>query len=88
MLHRSIIVQTKYLLKQKGAIFTFYAFLILVLINYFHNIFDFTGYEVIDMYHPMKLLSLSYNRVNYNADTTFRAIAQKTNLYFCFLIAS
>lgn len=83
MLHRSIIVQTKYLLKQKGALFTFYAFLILVLINYFHNISNFTGYEVIDMYHPMKLLSLSYNRVNYNADTTLILIQLYPILVVC-----
>lgn len=62
--------QTVFLLKQKGTVFVFYFLLIMVLLNFVTNVLAFQGRDVIRMYQPMKLLLLSYNRVNYNADST------------------
>lgn len=40
----------------------------LVGLNYVFNIQHFSGMDLIKMYHPMKLLLLSYNRSYYNCD--------------------
>jgi hypothetical protein len=55
--------QIKFQLKQWGAIAAFYILLILVLINFSGNVFSYYGQEILEMIHPMKLLSLSYNLV-------------------------
>lgn len=57
-------------MKQKAAILTFYLLLALMLLNFVTNIFAFQGSDVIEMYHPAKILVLSYNRIYYNADMT------------------
>ena len=38
--------------------------------NFVNNVIAFQGRDVSNMYHPMKLLTLSYNRMYYNADVT------------------
>lgn len=70
MFFKAVIAQIKIMIKQKEAIITFLILLIMCLSNFVGNVLDFQGYDVIEMYHPMKLLLLSYNRVYYNADAT------------------
>ena len=60
--------QTAYLLFSKGAMITFALLLALVLMNFIGNVTEFRGYDRVEMYHPMKMLLLSYNRTYYNAD--------------------
>lgn len=67
---KTIIAQTRFLLRQKAALITFYILLAMVLANFAGNVIVFQGTDVIAMYHPMKLLLLSYNRINWNADNT------------------
>lgn len=62
--------QVAFAMKQKAAILTFYLLLTLVLLNFTTNVFAFQGSDVIEMYHPAKMLVLSYNRIYYNADMT------------------
>ena len=62
--------QVAFAMKQKAAILTFYLLLALMLLNFVTNIFAFQGSDVIEMYHPAKILVLSYNRIYYNADMT------------------
>lgn len=59
----------KFLLNKKSVRFTFLALFLVMLLNFISNVLDFRGYDVISMYHPMKILSLSYNRTVYKADT-------------------
>lgn len=59
-----------YLLNRRSCKITFLILFIIMLLNFFGNVMDFKGYDIVAMYHPMKILSLSYNRVFYNADTS------------------
>lgn len=68
MFFKATRTQTVFLLRQKGAIFTLYILLAIVLSNFIENVMDFQGMEIVEMYHPMKLLLLSYNKVPYKAD--------------------
>lgn len=70
MLFKVIVKQTNFLLKQKEALLTMILFLGMILINYLENVISFRGTDVSQMYQPMKLLLLSYNRINYNANNT------------------
>lgn len=70
MLFKIIVRQTKFLLKQKEAMLALVLLTWLVIYNYVGNVLSFQGTDVSQMYHPMKLLCLSYNRVNYNANST------------------
>ena len=67
---KATIIQTRFMLKQKTALITFYILLAMVLANFMGNVLAFQGTDIIAMYHPMKLLLLSYNRINWNADNT------------------
>lgn len=69
-----VVLQIKDMLKRKECIITFYVLLAMVLINYIRNVLSFQGMDVNSMYHPMKLLLLSYNMTNYNADLTILLI--------------
>lgn len=42
---------------------------LLVGTNYINNVILFKGTDIIEMYHPMKLLLLSFNRGIYSADS-------------------
>lgn len=68
MFWKATLTQTKFMLKQKSAVFTFYALLLIVLLNFLENVLNFQYRDVIAMYHPMKLLTLSYNKSYYRAD--------------------
>lgn len=71
------------MLKQKSATLVFYALLIMVLLNFLSNVLKFQGSDVIEMIHPVKLLLLSYNRVNYNADATLLLVQLFPLLVVC-----
>lgn len=75
--------QIIFLLKQKSALFTCSILLLLVLVNYLSNVFAFCGRDVLQMYQPMKLLLISYNRVNYNASMTLLLIQLYPLLVVC-----
>lgn len=70
MIIKATIAQTKLILKRKEAICVFYALLLMVLANFIGNVLDFQGSYVSNMCHPMRLLLLSYDMVNWNADGT------------------
>lgn len=61
--------QIKLLLFQWGTLLAFGLLLGVMLNNFVENVLEHQGTDVVLMYHPMKLLSLSYNKVNYKADT-------------------
>ncbi len=68
MLH-DIRCQTNSLLRGWGARLCFLLLTLLVLENFVNNALAFRGYDAISMYHPMRLLTLSYDHANYKADT-------------------
>ena len=74
--------QTAYLLFSKGAMITFALLLALVLMNFIGNVTEFRGYDRVEMYHPMKMLLLSYNRTCYNADLAL-VLIQLVPLVIC-----
>lgn len=69
MFFRTTWTNIKFLLNKKSVRFTFLVLFLVMLLNFISNVLDFRGYDVISMYHPMKILSLSYNRTVYKADT-------------------
>ena len=74
--------QIKLLLSQWGALLTFGLLLALMLNNFVENVLEHQGTEVVLMYHPMKLLSLSYDKTNYKADTMM-LLVQLVPLLIC-----
>lgn len=70
MIFKAAIAQTAFMLKRKEAVCVFYVLFIMVIINFTGNVMHFQGRDVVEMYHPMKLLLLSYDRVNLNATNT------------------
>ena len=64
---RPVCTQIYYLISSKGAVITFTLLLGLVLMNYLGNVGEFKGYDVVNMYHPMKMLLLSYNHTYYSS---------------------
>ncbi len=83
MFFKATISQTSFNLKQKGAIFAFFVLLAMVLMNFIANVLTFQGHDVLTMYHPMKILLLSYNRTYYNADATLLLIQLYPLLVVC-----
>lgn len=71
MFFRAVSVQTFFRLKKRSTLFTFYFWLGLTLLNFVSNVLEFQGTDVLLMYHPMKLLLLSYNRASYQTDIFF-----------------
>lgn len=74
MLLKATISQTALLLKKKEAVCVFYILLTMVIINFIGNVLCFQGMDVLEMYHPMKILLLSYNRTYLNASNTLLLI--------------
>lgn len=70
MIFKATISQTALLLRKKESICVFYVLFIMVLLNFIGNVLYFQGMDVVEMYQPMKLLLLSYNRINLNATNT------------------
>ena len=75
--------QISFVLRQKAAVFTFYVLLLLVLFNFAGNVFSFQGKDIIEMYHPAKMLLLSFNRVYYNSDFTLLLVQLYPVLVVC-----
>ena len=63
---RAVRKQTEHLLLSKGAMATFALLLALVFLSFAENVNEFRGYDIVSMYHPMKILLLSYNRTYYS----------------------
>ncbi|MDR2043411.1 MAG: hypothetical protein LBQ15_03410 [Clostridium sp.] len=74
MFWKATLTQAYCMLRHKESLLAFYILLLMVLGNFISNVLTFQGLDIIQMYHPMKLLLLSYNRVNYNADATLLLI--------------
>lgn len=83
MFFRAVTSQMNFMLKRKGTLVVFYILLTMVLSNFIRNVLAFQGRDLIEMYQPMKLLLLSYNRVNYSADATLLLIQLYPLLVVC-----
>lgn len=70
MFWKTTISQVIYLLRKKEAIFVFCILFFMVIANFVSNVITFQGMDVLEMYHPMKLMLISYNRLNYSSDNT------------------
>ncbi len=74
MFWKATISQTRDLLKRKEALFVFLVLFGFVIYNFVGNVLAFQGKDVIEMYHPMKMMLLSYNRTSYKAENTLMLI--------------
>lgn len=52
-------MQLQVIWERKIAVIMFFLLFCLVLMNYFNNVMTYRGTDIVDMYHPMKLLTLS-----------------------------
>lgn len=71
---KAAISQTGFMLRKREAVCVFYVIFIMVIYNFVDNVLRFQGRDVLSMYHPMKMLLLSYNRTGYNASNTLMLI--------------
>lgn len=83
MFWKATISQVKTLLRKKAAMGVFCILLAMVLINFISNVLAFQGTDIAEMYHPMKLMLLSYNRVNFNSTATLQLIQIYPLLVVC-----
>lgn len=83
MIFKATISQTAFLLRKKEAVCAFYVLFFMVMINFIGNVFYFQGSDVMEMVQPMKLLLLSYNRTNLNANNTLLLIQLYPLLVVC-----
>jgi hypothetical protein len=83
MLFKATISQTTNMLKKKESVCVFYALFLMVIINFVGNVLSFQGKDIAQMYQPMKLLLLSYNRTNWNATNTLLFIQLYPLLVVC-----
>lgn len=70
MNRRIIWTQIKWILGRKESKLAFFILLELCLFNFVRNMSEFQGLDVKEMYDPLKLLLLSYNRVYFQSDMT------------------
>ena len=66
MFQKATLQQISFLLRQKSVQFTFYLLLLIVLYSYFSAIAEFHGMDLLEMCGPVNLLSISWDRANYN----------------------
>ena len=59
MFLRSISMQMRIIWERKIATIVFFLLFVLMLINFFTNVMIYKGSDMVNMYHPMKLLTLS-----------------------------
>lgn len=83
MLLKAAAAQIRFLLKRNGAIITFFILLAMVLFNFITNVLTFQGKDVVEMYHPMKLLLLSWNQTYLSAERTLNFIHLYPLLVVC-----
>lgn len=70
MFYRAVKTQLSFIMRQRMTQIVMALLLCFVGYNFVNNVIAFQGRDVSNMYHPMKLLTLSYNRMYYNADVT------------------
>ncbi len=70
MYRKLIITQVTYLLKKKEAMLAFFILFGMVIYTFIGNVLEYQGMDIAEMYHPMKLMLLSYNRTSGNAKMT------------------
>jgi hypothetical protein len=83
MIFKATLSQTKFILKKTQSVFVFFILFLMIIINYIGNVLYFQGRDIVEMYQPMKLLLLSYNRTNYNATNTLLFIQLYPLLVVC-----
>lgn len=83
MIFKTTISQTAFMLKKRESICVFYVLFFMVIINFVGNVLYFQGRDVVEMYQPMKLLLLSYNRTDLNATNTLLLIQLYPLLVVC-----
>ena len=83
MIFKAAISQTACMLKKRESICTFYILFFMVIINFISNVLYFQGTDIVEMYQPMKLLLLSYNRTNWNGTNTLLLIQLYPLLVVC-----
>lgn len=66
--------QTIFLLEKKETVLAFLILMSMIFSNFSSNVLTFQGRDVTQMYQPMKLLLISYNRINFNIDATLLLI--------------
>lgn len=69
MFVRTTWAHVKFLLGKTSSKITFFVLFLVMLMTFVSNVLDFRGYDVIEMFHPMNILSLSYDRTAHNAGT-------------------
>lgn len=69
MFVRTTWTHVKFLLGKTSSKITFFVLFLVMLLNFVLNVLYFRGYDVIEMFHPMNILSLSYDRTAHNAGT-------------------
>ena len=69
MFVRTTWTHVKFLLGKTSSKITFFVLFLVMLMTFVSNVLDFRGYDVIAMFHPMNILSLSYDRTAHNAGT-------------------
>ena len=75
--------QTLFMLRQNIALMVFYILLAIVFLNFGSNVLTFQGRDIIDMYHPAKMLVLSYDQVYNNMDIMLLLIQLYPILIVC-----
>ena len=83
MFVKATAAQIRFLLKRNSAIITFFILLAMVLFNFISNVVAFQGKDVVEMYHPMKLLLLSWNQTYLTPDRTLNFIQLYPLLVVC-----
>lgn len=64
MLLQSIHLQMNIMFRKRTATIAFYIMLVLVFCNYISNVLQYRGYDINEMYQPVKLLLLSDENIN------------------------
>lgn len=75
--------QFRFALRQRITLIVFGILLVLIGLNYIENVLVFQGMDVTNMYHPMKMLTLSYNKIYYSADITLLLVQLYPLLVAC-----
>lgn len=83
MIFKAAISQTAFMLKKRESLCVFYVLFFMVMNNFIGNVLYFQGRDILAMYHPMKLLLLSYNRTYLNATNTLLLVQLYPILVVC-----
>lgn len=75
--------QMHYALRQRITQLVFWTLFLLVGLNFVENVTTFCGMDVTNMYHPMKMLTLSYNKAYYNSEYTLLIVQMYPLLVAC-----